>query len=303
MNLSYRRSYKQRRKMRNLIVFIIVAILFIVTSFAVLYIRSLDFGSVGRQVAVAERITLTPLKLQHFNQLKVSSYQDPSENPEGIEIVHGDNQFDASVYSEYERVVDSSYFSDALFIGDSRTEGFFLYTGLEGVDAYYSKGLNIESIFEDRIVKNGNKKQTVIEALQDRQYAKIYIMFGVNELGWAFDYLFEEKYGELIDAIVERQPDAIIYVQNILPISAARSQQDEIYNNDKVNRFNELIKDMCAGRPQAIYLDVASSMRDETGALPVGASQDGVHCTKEYCIVWLNYLKSNTFAKLGSAGQ
>lgn len=302
MNLSYRRSYKQRRKMRNLMVFTIVAILFIVTSFAVLYIRSLDFGSVGRQVAVSERISLTPLKLQHFNQLKVSSYEDPSDNPEGIEITHGDNQYDASVYAGYESIVDSSYFSDALFIGDSRTEGFFLYTGLEGVDAYYSKGLNVESIFEDKIVKNGNKRQTVIEALQEKKYAKIYIMFGVNELGWAFDYLFEEKYGELVDAIIERQPEAVIYVQSILPISAARSQKDNIYNNDKVNRFNELIRDMCESRPHAIYLDVASSMRDETGALPEGASQDGVHCTKEYCIVWLNYLKSNTFQRLEAAG-
>lgn len=301
MNLSYRRSYKQRRKMRNLIVFAVVAVLFIVTSFAVLYIRSLDLGSTGRQVAVTERITLEPLKLQHFNQLKVSSHGDPAQNPEGIEVVHGDNQYDATVYVGYEGVVDSSYFSDALFIGDSRTEGFFLYTGLTGVDAYYSKGLNVESIFEDKIVKNGKKKQTVIEALQEKQYAKIYIMFGVNELGWAFDYLFEEKYAELVDAITESQPQAVVYVQNILPISAARSEQDEIYNNDKVNRFNELIKDMCASRPQVIYLDVASSMRDETGALPVGASQDGVHCTKEYCIVWLNYLKSNTFERLAPA--
>lgn len=303
MNLSYRRSYKQRRQMRNLIVFAIVAILFIVTSFAVLYIRSLDLGSLGKQVAVTERMILTPLKLQHFNQLKVSSHEDPDTNPNDAEIIHGDNQYDATVYAGYEGVVDSSYFSDALFIGDSRTEGFFLYTGLEGVDAYYSKGLNVESIFEDKIVKNGKKKQTVIEALQEKQYAKIYIMFGVNELGWAFDYLFEEKYAELIDAIIERQPDAVIYVQNILPISAARSEQDDIYNNDKVNQFNELIRDMCASRPQAIYLDVASSMRDETGALPVGASQDGVHCTKEYCIIWLNYLKSNTFQRLDAARQ
>lgn len=279
-------------------VFTIIAVIFIVASFAVMYIQSLDIGSLGRQAVVTERMVLTPLRLQHFSQLKVSSHEDPSQNPEGIEIVHGDNQYDASVYQSCEGVVDSSYFSDALFIGDSRTEGFFLYTGLEDVDAYYSKGLNVETIFEDKLVKDGNKKLTVIEALEKKQYAKIYIMFGVNELGWAFDYLFEEKYAELIDAIIERQPDAVIYVQNILPISAARSEQDEIYNNEKVNQFNALIQDMCASRPQTIYLDVASCMRDETGALPAGASQDGVHCTKEYCVIWLNYLKANTFQRI-----
>ncbi len=296
MNLSYRKSYKQRRKTRNIIVFAMIAVIFIVASFAVMYIRSLDFGNHGRQVTVTERMAFTPLKLQHFSQLLVSSYDDPSSV--GADIVHGDNQYDETVYQPSDTVVDSSYFSDALFIGDSRTEGFFLYTGLENVDAYYSKGLNVETIFEDKLVKDGNQKLTVIEALEKKQYAKIYIMFGVNELGWAFDYLFEEKYAELVDAIIEKQPEAVIYVQNILPISAARSEEDTIYNNDRVNQFNALIEDMCASRPQVIYLDVASCMRDETGALPEGASNDGVHCTKEYCIIWLDYLKANTFERI-----
>ena len=299
MTLSYRRSYKKRRQMRNLMMFTMIAVIFIVASFAVIYIRSLDFGSRGRQALVLERITLTPLKLQHFKQVKVSSHGDPPENPDNIEIIRGDNQFNSTVYAAYDGVEDGSYFEDALFIGDSRTEGFFLYTGIEGVDAYYSKGLNVETIFEDKIVKNGSKRQTVIEALEDKQYGKIYIMFGVNELGWAFDYLFQEQYAKLVDAVIERQPNAIIYVQSILPISAARSAQDHIYNNEKVNQFNALIAEMCDDRPQVVYLDVASCMRDETGALPEGASQDGVHCTKEYCIIWLDYLKCNTFRRIG----
>ena len=296
MNLSYRRSYKQRRKMRNILVFSIIAVLFVVISLLVLYIRGLDIKGVGSQVTVSEHIALTPLKLQHFNQLKVSSHGDHTtasdEKP-----VHGDNQYDDTIYAYQEQVVDAHYFDDALFIGDSRTEGFFLYTGMEGVDAYYSKGLNVESIFKDKIVKSGGKKKTVIDALDDKKYGKIYIMFGVNELGWAFDYLFEDKYAELVDAIIEKQPDAIIYVQNILPISAERSKTDTIYNNEKVNQFNSLIEDMCKSRPQVIYLDVASALRDETGALPKGASHDGVHCNKDYCMVWLNYLKGNTFVR------
>ncbi len=298
MNLSYRRSYKKRRRMRNIIVFILIAIVFITASFVVMYIRSLDFGSKGRQALVSERVELTPLKLQHFKQVKVSSYEEPTSDPGDIEVIHGDNQFDSATYAGYDGVVDSSYFEDALFIGDSRTEGFFLYTGIQGIDAYYSKGLNVETIFKDKIVKSGGSKKTVIQALEDKQYGKIYIMFGVNELGWAFDYLFEEQYAKLVDAIIERQPNAIIYVQSILPISAARSAKDDIYNNDRVNQFNKLIADFCSARPQVIYLDVASCMRDETGALPEGASQDGVHCTKEYCLIWLNYLKCNTFQRI-----
>ena len=35
------------------------------------------------------------------------------------------------------------YFSDALFIGDSRTDGLRLYSGIKGADFYCYKGLTI----------------------------------------------------------------------------------------------------------------------------------------------------------------
>ncbi len=299
MHLSYRRSYKQRRRMRNIIVFIIIAIVFVVASFFVMYLRSLDFGSKGRQSAVLERIVLTPLNLKHFRMVKVSSHENFNEPgvDHNLEVVHGDNHYDETYYTLFDKAVTDDYFSDALFIGDSRTEGFFMYTGIQNIEAYYSKGLNIEDIYKDKIVKLDGKKLTVLEALEKKQYGKIYIMFGVNELGWAFDYLFQEQYAKLVDDIIALQPNAIIYVQNILPISAKRSATDKIYNNDNVNHFNDLIVEFCQARPQVVYLDVASSVKDETGALPEGASTDGVHCNKDYCMMWYNYLKTNTFTK------
>ncbi len=299
MHLSYRRSYKQRRRMRNIIVFIIIAVFFVVASFFVMYLRSLDFGTKGANAVVLERITLTPLKLKHFRMVKVSNHEDFNEPgvDHNVTIVHGDNGYDTNYYTLFEKGVSNEYFDDALFIGDSRTEGFFMYTGITGIDAYYSKGLNIQDIYKDKVANVDGKKMTVLEALEKKQHGKIYIMFGVNELGWAFDYLFQEQYAKLVDDIIALQPNAIIYVQNILPISAERSKTDKIYNNENVRHFNEMIKEFCAARPQVIYLDVASSVMDDTGALPEGASVDGVHCNKDYCMIWYNYLKANTFTR------
>ena len=44
------------------------------------------------------------------------------------------------VVPESEPVTDDSYFSDAVFLGDSRTEGFHLYSGLEEGRCLYSVG-------------------------------------------------------------------------------------------------------------------------------------------------------------------
>ena len=138
------------------------------------------------------------------------------------------------------------------------------------------------------------QKVTVMEALQQQSYAKIYIMFGVNELGWPYDDVFEEKYAKMVSDIRQLQPNAIIYVQNILPISAERSATDEIYNNNNVYRFNAVIKKMAEAQ-NVVYLDVASSVADETGALPAEASTDGIHCNGVYCDKWLEYLRTNTY--------
>ena len=198
-------------------------------------------------------------------------------------------------YTKNETAVDDSYFDDAVFIGDSRTEGFALYSDLAEVNTYSSKGLSVTRIYEDTIVPMGDGQQvTVMEALRYVHYNKIYIMFGVNELGWVETDIFRDKYETMIADIRALQPDSIIYVQGIIPVSAERSATDSIYNNDRVRQFNEEIRQACIDQ-NVVYLDVGSALVDGNGALPAGASTDGIHCNSEYCNKWLEYLKQNTY--------
>lgn len=55
-----------------------------------------------------------------------------------------------------------------------------------------------------------------------------------------------------------------------------------------------MVEQVCKDQ-NVVYLDVASALAGPDGALPANASTDGVHCNKEYCEVWLNYLKNNTY--------
>lgn len=193
-------------------------------------------------------------------------------------------------------VTDDAYFDTVAIIGDSRTEGLSLYTGMSNLDAFFSKGLNIEKVMTDKVVETEDGTVTVLEALELKDYDNIYISFGLNELGWIYTDVFIEDYKIFIDAVKEVEPDATIYVENILPVSEELSEEDEIYNNPNIRKFNKLLKEMCQEYDDVIYLDVASSV-SVNGALPADASTDGRHCNKEYCEKWLDYIRNNVYVK------
>ena len=186
--------------------------------------------------------------------------------------------------------VDTSLFDDAVFIGDSRTQGLQMATGLTNAKFLAERSMAVNRCDRDAVFRLADgSKGTVLQALAEKQYAKVYIMFGVNELGWPSAEAFADSYAKLIDQVRELQPSAVIYIQSILPISAERAEGDPYYNNENVNAFNAAVQKMVKNR-DVVYLDVASVLRDETGALPADASTDGIHLNFSYCWVWLKYL-------------
>ena len=189
--------------------------------------------------------------------------------------------------------VADSYFDDAAFIGDSRTQGLQLYTGLPNATFYATQGLMVDTFFSKKFVKAGGGKITIPDAMKNQTFKKVYIMLGVNELGWAYEKVFIQKYGEVVDKVKELQPDAKIYVQSILPVTKAKRDGDAIYNNTKISRYNELIEQMCREKG-VTYLHVADAVGLDNGALPAGSATDGVHLNREYCYKWLDYLKTHT---------
>ncbi|MDR2088312.1 MAG: GDSL-type esterase/lipase family protein [Clostridiales Family XIII bacterium] len=184
------------------------------------------------------------------------------------------------------------YFSDALFIGDSRTQGLLLYSNLGNASYYAARGLTVEHVFEKRVVEIDGGKRTVSDALERRAFGKVYLMFGLNELGWNSAEKFIETYGRVIDRVRETQPDAVLYVQAIMPVSAQKSQKDPVHNNPNIDRFNEMILNLAEAKG-AIYLNVGESVSDGNGVLPEEASSDGIHLNKKYCIKWEEYLRAH----------
>lgn len=185
------------------------------------------------------------------------------------------------------------YFSDAAFVGDSRTDGLLLYSGIKGATGLSYKGLTISEL-EDKRVKFtvSGVTDTVMGALEKERYGKVYIMLGVNELGWHNDDLFYSTYVQAVRRIKELQPDAVIYLQAILPVTKKESDGHPYFTNENILRYNELIAQIAA-EEQVYYLDVGVSVMGEDGTLPEEGSTDGIHLKRDYYKRWYEYLKTH----------
>ena len=192
--------------------------------------------------------------------------------------------------------VDNSYFEDAAFIGDSRTEGFMLYSGVGCGEDLTSIGISIFKLAEKKAITIDGEDYTLLEALALKEYGKVYLSLGVNELGYNNDQGFYDAYCQAIDAIRACQPNAVIYIQGLIPLNEdqiAASGGSPYLTNEHLLVYNDLMK-QAAQEKQVVFLDLNPEFAGPDGQLPADASNDGVHLKKAYCQAWLEYLKTHT---------
>ena len=192
--------------------------------------------------------------------------------------------------------VELEYFDDAAFVGDSRTDGFLVYSGIGRGANLTSNGLSIFKLADKKALKIDGVEYTLLEALERKEYGKIYFSLGVNELGYFDDDGFYRNYCAAIDAIRAAQPKAVIYIQGLIPLNEKlimESSGRDYLTNEHLRVYNDLMRQV-AEEKQVAFLDLYSLFVDENGALPEEASRDGVHLRTEYCKQWLAYLQTHT---------
>ncbi len=196
------------------------------------------------------------------------------------------------VVPESEQVEDS-YFSDALFIGDSRTVGLAYYSGLKS-NYYSEQGLNVSSVLKKGYI--GDAKLTLAQALDANPgFTKVYLSFGINEIGWPSTQSFFDYYVALINLVREKLPDAAICVQAVLPMSGvtAQSAAYSAYDvNNKVVQYNTRLREICA-EMGLYYLDVYEIFSDANGDLLAPDSSDGIHLGGASLRKWADYLRTH----------
>ncbi|MBO4889500.1 MAG: hypothetical protein J5574_00795, partial [Lachnospiraceae bacterium] len=184
--------------------------------------------------------------------------------------------------------VDESYFKDALFIGDSRLQGFGFWSGLPAT-YYCATGFHIYKYETTKVVQTENGKVPIFDAMPYDAFTKIYIKVGLNELGYGTEENFEQTYAQLIAKLREYEPRAIIYVHAILPVTAQKSETDKAHNNPNIVRRNAALKEFAKSQ-KAYFLDAGPVLSDDEGNLKPEMTSDGIHLKPEYMKIWREYL-------------
>ena len=192
--------------------------------------------------------------------------------------------------------VGNDWFSDAVFLGDSRTDGLRLYSGIKGATFICHTGLSVFTIGKNACIKDADGvKITAMDALAKQQYAKVYLMLGVNELGYT-TVSFLKSYTELVGQIKELQPGAAIYLQTLIPINepiAYSNGTNRAINNEKLKEFNQVITQVALD--EGVFLvDVDVPFWSEEGCLAAENTGDGVHLTRAGYEAWYAYLRTHT---------
>lgn len=262
-------------------------------------VGAVSLGALAQQPAPAAEASAPPAETRTVLPPEAGETPLPTPEPTPTPVP----AFDFTQPAPETAAVEDDWFSDAVFIGDSRTDGLRLYSGIRGADFLAYKSLMIfhvvgnDKVDRKAVPLNGvGDKKTVLEWLDEKQYAKVYLMFGVNELGYGDDAAFTDAFSRTVDEIRARQPEAVVYIQSLVPIEpekAYKTNPAAWLNNDNVARYNELLRQVCADKG-VVYVDVAAALTDETGVLPPEGTTDGIHFTRSWYEKWYACLKTHT---------
>ena len=180
-------------------------------------------------------------------------------------------------------------FTNVLFIGDSRTAGLSEYGELGQAEVFADSGMSVFNLFDSRVKTKRGSRQTLQELLSQNQFQTIYLMLGINELGYEYSSIIK-KYQSVVETIQSLQPEAVLVLQANLHVTGKKSSSSSTYNNEKLNRLNSGIQAI-AEEHSCFYLDVNPVIDDENGNLRADYSTDGSHILGKYYSVWVDWLK------------
>jgi len=241
----------------------------------------------------------SPVETQEPEMLQQAAESVPVAEPEPEPVVPEEPAWEGPVPES--APVEDTYFDDAVFLGDSRTDGLRLYSGLTHGTFLCSTGATVESVFT-KAVETAAGTMPLLDALATMDCGKIYVMLGINELGWNGTETFRTQSAELIRRLQADHPDAEIVIQSILPVSAKKDAEGRYVNNGRIGEYNQVWLEL-AEEFDVAYMNAAESVAGEDGLLPSDLCYDGVHLNKAGCRQWLDYLRTHAVGEVPAPAE
>lgn len=199
----------------------------------------------------------------------------------------------------------SSYFNQALFIGDSLTQALYYYTNLKENSHFTAyKSITPKDFVNNVKAKNvSGEEVAILDHIYDLQPDKIYILLGTNALASGSDDSMLQYYGRLLELLKEKFPKIPIYVQGLPPVTKKVSSERISLTNGRIRKVNVKIAKM-AKEKDCYYIDLYSALVDEEGNLKYSvANEDGIHFNQSGCNIWMNYLLEHTIENANKSDE
>lgn len=184
--------------------------------------------------------------------------------------------------------VEEDWFSDAVFLGDPRLQAMATGAEVPGLVLSFSD-INVQTARTKNSYTDRNL--TLTQALKDGEWTKVYVMLGLNEAAWMDEATFCGEYAALLDDLHALLPQAKIYIQTLIPVTAFRSAAQSP-SNTLLARRNYLLAQLA--REKQVYLVDTAAPFTQPGGLASELSTDGLYLTPEGCYTWFCYLRTHT---------
>lgn len=231
---------------------------------------------------------------ENITEQETESETDAPATDRFTGLPDGSDEYMDIVVPEQASAVDDSYFEDAVFIGDSRMQGFRNLSGITKGSFVTAVGMELENFYTDSQIATAAGNVTVLDALKNINFSKIYMMLGTNELG-AYDMnQVGESYRQVLADIkqLSSSPDPIVYVYSVIYVDEPLVTTGDYVNNTNVDAVNMEILKMCK-KEGYHYINLNEVFSNGYHGLISGAAEDGIHLNTDYCKEWLEYTKTH----------
>jgi len=206
--------------------------------------------------------------------------------------VCGDTYEDSVVPMLADGIEDGSFFSDAVFVGDSIINTLKVYAQVEscfgGAPFLCRPSYGMRHAAENLMdLSYRGKAYGMVDALVACEPKKIFIQLCMNDIATVGPDLAITYWETMIPQIQEACPDALIFIQSATPTYVEVGK----LTNANIAAFNVLLESF-AEKHGCFYIDIAAPFKDENGFLKKEYCEDEYcHLTVAACGIWERTLK------------
>ena len=194
--------------------------------------------------------------------------------------------------------VDSAFFDDAVFVGDSVTLKLSYYaasSGKLGKAQFLTRGSYgvAHAVMDSMLLTYQGQDMKVEDAINATGATKVFLMMGMNDIGLYGVEGTIENWDKLIQRIQENCPNVTVYIQSMTPIWTGGEIGD--LNNVNMDAYNARLE-VFAKNAGVDFIDVAPYMKDSTGGMATRYCSDNyVHVTDQGAAAWIRVLKAYNY--------